>query len=219
VIKINELKPDFAIICGDVVHHTADSSYSDFLKIMKGFNMPCYVACGNHDIGNLPDSSALSFYRRIMGKEYYEFQHKGYAFVVTNTQLWKHTIGEESEKHEHWFKDALREQHKKKRPVFVIGHIPLYIEQPDEDGQYFNIPPVKRQEILALFIKNNVVAYLSGHAHKLVANQYEQVQLVSGETTSKNFDQRPFGFRLWHVAADAIKHYFVALPDSSSIGK
>lgn len=209
--KINELKPDFAIICGDLVHNANDSSYADFLKIKDEFDVACYVASGNHDIGNVPNDTTLSFYRKTIGKDYYEFHHKGYSFIVTNTQLWKAYVGKESEKHDTWFKETLKQQSAKQHPVFVVGHYPLYLKFPEEEEQYFNIPPNKRQELLQLFPQNNVKAYLSGHTHKLVTHHYQNIQLVSGETTSKNFDKRPFGFRLWHVSPDSIYHEFVPL--------
>lgn len=211
VKQVNDLNPDFVLICGDLVHHATDSSYSDFLKIREKFKMPCYIAAGNHDVGNIPNDSTLSYYRKAIGKDYYEFKNKGYSFIVTNTQLWKHDIGEESEKHDRWFQETLKNQIMKRHPVFVIGHFPIYIEQPDEDERYFNFPPGKRQEILTLFLKNNVLAYLSGHTHRTIINRYENIQLVSGETTSKNFDNRPLGFRLWQVSSDSVKHHFVAL--------
>ena len=52
---------------------------------------------------------------------------------------------------------------------------------------------------------------MSGHTHKLLVNNYENIQFVSGETTSKNFDERPYGFRLWDVSSDTIQHQFVPL--------
>ncbi len=214
VTQINELNPDFAIICGDLVHHANDSSYSDFLKIMQGFKIPCYVASGNHDVANVPNDTTLSYYRKAIGKDYYEFQNKGYSFIVTNTQLWKVNVKNESEKHDKWFRETLEIQTSKQYPVFVIGHYPLYTKSPEEEEHYFNLPPVKRKKILALFKKNNVKAYLSGHTHKLVINNFENIQLVSGETTSKNFDNRPFGFRLWQVSSDTIKQHFVSLRTS-----
>jgi 3',5'-cyclic AMP phosphodiesterase CpdA len=181
--------------------------------------MPCYVAAGNHDVGNIPNDSTLSYYRKTIGKDYYEFKNKGYSFIVTNTQLWKHDIGVESQKHERWFQETLEKQNRKRRPVFVIGHFPLYTEQPDEDEHYFNLPSKKRREILALFRDNNVVAYLSGHTHRTITNSYETIQLVTGETTSKNFDNRPFGFRLWQVSSDSVQHQYVALPASKDNSK
>ena len=211
VNKINELKPDFVVLCGDLVNDATDSSYSDFLKIKQGFNMPCYVASGNHDVGNIPNDTTLGYYRETIGKDYYEFHHKGYSFIVTNTQLWKHNIGEESEKHDKWFKETFKNHSIKRYPVFVIGHYPLYTEQPDEEVHYFNLPPNKRQEILTLFLQNNVIAYLSGHTHELTINYFEDIQLVSGETTSKNFDNRPFGFRFWEVTIDTVTQHHVKI--------
>ncbi len=211
VKQINVLNPDLVVICGDLVNHPSDSSYSDFIEIKKGFNMPCYCSSGNHDVGSIPNDTTLSYYRRTIGKDYYEFQNKGYSFIVTNTQLWKVNVEGESEKHDQWFKETLKNQSIEQNPVFVIGHYPLYIELPEEKENYYNLPLSKRQEILELFTQNNVIAYLSGHAHKTVNNNYENIQLFSGETTSKNFDKRPLGFRLWKVSSDTVKHQFVSV--------
>lgn len=211
VAQINEINPDFAVICGDLVHNASDSSYSDFLEIMQALKVPCHVAPGNHDVGNVPNDTTLSYYRKTIGKDYFDFQNKGYSFIVTNTQLWKVDVADESVKHNEWFEETLGIQKAKKLPTFVIGHYPLFLENPEEEEEYFNIPPVKRKRILELFKSNNVVAYLSGHSHELVVNNYENIQFVSGETTSKNFDKRPFGFRLWEVSSDTIQHHFVPL--------
>lgn len=210
VNQINALNPDFVVICGDLVERPNDSSYNDFKKIMGGFNMPCYLAPGNHDLGNIPNESTLNYYRKTIGKDYFKFMYKGYAFIIVNTQLWKEDIGEESEIHDKWFKKMLEYQHVQDHEVFVIGHYPLFLKNVDEKEEYFNLPLVKRKELLKLFKQNNVAAYLSGHAHRTVINYYGNIQLISGETTSKNFDNNSFGFRLWTVG-DSITQYFVAL--------
>ncbi len=214
VKQINELNADFVVICGDLVNDASDSSYSDFKEIMLGFKIPCYVAPGNHDVGNIPNDTTLAYYRKTIGDDYYEFQNKGYSFIVTNSQLWKADVENESEKHDSWFKEILKNQSKKQVPVFVVGHYPLYIDSLNEEEKYFNFPLIKRLEILELFQQNNVLAYLTGHAHRLVINKYGNTQLVTGETTSKNFDKRPFGFRFWQVSADTVTHHFVALHSS-----
>jgi 3',5'-cyclic AMP phosphodiesterase CpdA len=217
VKQINQLNPDFVVICGDLVNDAADTSYSDFKNIMKGFTVPCHVAPGNHDVGNIPTDTSLRYYRETIGKDYYDFLHKNNAFLVTNTQLWKVNVKADSEKHDNWFKKTLEMQSDKQYPIFVIGHYPLYTEFPEEEEHYFNIPTDHRKAILEQFKQSNVVAYLSGHTHKLVVNNYENIQLVSGETTSKNFDHRPFGFRLWQVSPDTVKHHFVALEDGNAM--
>jgi hypothetical protein len=53
---------------------------------------------------------------------------------------------------------------------------------------------------------------LTGHTHKVVSNTHEGIVFLSGETTSKNFDNRPLGFRLWSIDAPTrIQHRFVPL--------
>jgi predicted phosphodiesterase len=86
------------------------------------------------------------------------------------------------------------------------------VKTPDEKENYYNIPSAKRMELLKLCKENGVVAFLAGHTHKLVVNEYKGIQLVNGETTSKNFDNRPMGFRWWDVAAKGkMVHRFVVL--------
>ncbi len=212
VAQINALKPDFAVICGDLVHNANDKSFADFKKIKAGLTVPCYCVPGNHDIGNKPTRESLRYYRRIIGKDYYSLEHKGYLFVFVNTQLWKTAMDGESQKHDAWFEKTIKAAANKKMPVFVIGHYPLFLNQPDEPEKYANLPIDKRTELLNLFEKGNVVAMLGGHTHRLIINEYKGIQLFNGETTSKNFDKRPFGFRLWHVENERpFKHEFVPL--------
>ena len=210
VDQINALNPDFVVICGDLVDHPSDSTYTDLKKIMNAFHMPYYPAPGNHDVGNIANDSTLGYYRETIGKDYYQFLHKNFSFIVVNTQLWKEDIGHESQKFNNWFEKTIEKQHSNEKPVFVIGHYPLFVITADEEEEYFNLPLEKRRPILKLFGQNNVVAYLSGHTHRTVINKYKNIQLVSGEVTSKNFDDKPLGFRLWTVS-DTITHQFVPL--------
>jgi 3',5'-cyclic AMP phosphodiesterase CpdA len=199
VSQINALKPDFVVICGDLVDKADDKSFADFNEIKAGLAVPCYCVAGNHDIGNNPTPESLEYYRNVVGKDYYSFEHKGYTFVVVNTSLWKVRVNGESEEHDAWFKETLKAASEKRSPVFVVAHYPLYITEPDEGEDYFNLPVDKRGELLALFEQHGVVAVLAGHTHRTIVNDYKGIQLVNGETTGKNFDERPLGFRLWHV--------------------
>lgn len=210
VRQINELNVDFAIFCGDLVNHAGDSSFADFKSIIAGLIIPYYCIPGNHDVGMVPNDTTLAFYRSTMGEDYFSFYHKGVPFILTNSQLWKTDIGEESRKHDEWFKKTMGSLLKDERPI-VVGHFPIYIQDIDEDETYSNFPLEKRTELLGLFKKENVVAYLSGHKHVYLNNNYQGIQLVTGESTSKNFDKRPMGFRKWDISADTLIHSFVAL--------
>jgi len=212
VEKINAMEPDFVVICGDLVNKADDKSFADFNSIKSGFKLPCYCASGNHDVENTPTAESLKKYREKIGKDYYAFEHKGYTFAVANTQLWKSPLAGESEKHDAWFKKTLEAAKEKDSPVVLVFHYPLYLKEPDEKEVYFNLPVAKRKEILDLSEANGVVAILGGHTHKFMSLEYKGIQLVNGETTSKNFDKRPMGFRLWKVDQKGVmKHEFVGV--------
>ena len=209
VKQVNALKPDFVLICGDLVDNADEKSFADFNNIKAGFTVPCYCVPGNHDVRNEPTRESLKYYRKVVGKDYYSFEHKGYTFIIVNTQLWKAPVQGESEKHDGWFKAILKTASEKKHRIFIVGHYPLFVRKPDEDEEYMNLPLEKRKELLGLFEKRNVVAVLGGHSHKLIINDYKGIQLVNAETTSKNFDGRALGFRLWHVVdPKPFKHDF-----------
>ncbi|MFT5469453.1 MAG: putative phosphodiesterase [Verrucomicrobiales bacterium] len=212
VKQINAMKPDFVVICGDLVQTAGDKSFADFNAIKKGFTLPCYCAAGNHDVGNVPTPQSLQRYRETIGKDYYTVEHKGYTIAVANTQLWKVQVEGESDRHDAWFKETLESAKAKGSPVMIVVHYPLFVKEPDEEENYYNIPLEKRQEILTMCKENGVVAFLAGHTHKLVENDYEGIMMVNGETTSKNFDKRPMGFRLWNVDEEkGLGHEFIAL--------
>lgn len=212
VKKINQLKPDLVVICGDLVNKAEDQSFADFNSIRAGFTMPCYCAAGNHDVENQPTPESLQFYREKIGEDYYSVEHKGYTFVIANTQLWKAPVEGESEKHDAWFKKTLVAAKAKDSPVLVVVHYPLFLKQVDEKEVYSNLPLPKRTEILSLCEENGVVAFLAGHTHRQITNEYRGIQMVNGETTSKNFDKRPMGFRLWTVSAGReLEHRFIEL--------
>jgi predicted phosphodiesterase len=212
VKQINALKPDFTVICGDLIHKPNDKSFEDFNKIKSGFTVRCYCAAGNHDVGNKPTAASLKRYREKIGKDYYAIEHKDYTFVITNTQLWKAPLEGESEKHHAWVIETLKKAKKKGSPVFIVAHYPVYTKDPDEKDNYYNLPRGVRKELLALYKECGVIAVLAGHTHKTLINNYQGIQLVNGETTSKNFDKGALGFRLWSVASPtSVKHAFVPL--------
>ncbi len=212
VQRINDLKPDFVLICGDMVQTFDDKSLADFNNIRAGLKVPCYCCPGNHDVGNEPTVESLNKYRKVFGKDYFSFEHKGYTFVLTNTNIWRVIVEGESQKHDTWCKQTLEAARDKKSPVFFIGHHPLYVKTPDEPNGNNPLPVAKRKELLDLFVNCGVVAVLTAHTHQFISNEYKGIHLVTGETTCRNLDRRPLGFRLWHVESPAsIKQEFVPL--------
>lgn len=214
---VNESGADFVVICGDLVNKANKNSFADFNRVKAGFKVPCYPAPGNHDVGGPPTAKTLKFYRDTVGKDYLSFTHKGYTFVVVNTQLWQAPVENESDKHDEWFNATLRTAAEKRFPVFVVGHIPVYVKDIDEKDAYYNLPLAMRAGLLERMHAHGVVALLAGHTHKTIIKEHQGIQIVNGETTSKNFDGRPFGFRLWHVGPSRpFRHEFVPLEKDQS---
>lgn len=212
VKQINAMDADFVVICGDLVNKANETSFADFNEIRGKFTLPCYCAPGNHDVGNEPTPKTLKRYRETIGEDYYSVEHNGYTLVIANTQLWKYPVEGESARHDTWFRETLEGAKAKGSPVIVVVHYPLFLKDPDEEEIYYNLPLEKRKEILGLCEANGVVAFLAGHTHKQITNEYRGIQMVNGETTSKNFDKRPMGFRLWNVGDEAgLRHEFVPL--------
>ena len=212
VKQINALPVDFVVICGDLVQTANDQSFADFNEIKAKFTLPCYCAPGNHDVGNAPTKASLANYREKIGKDYYSIEHKGYTVVVANSQLWKAPVEGESEAHDAWFKKTLEEAKAKGSPAFVVFHYPLFLKDIEEKESYYNQSIEKRKEVFALCKKNGVVAFLAGHTHKQISNEKDGILLVNGETTSKNFDKRPMGFRRWNIGSEGgLEHEFVKL--------
>lgn len=137
VKQINSLQPDFVLICGDLVNKKDDQSFADFNAIKNTFTIPCYPASGNHDVGNQPTHETLANYRKKVGKDYYAVEHKGYTFIFTNTQLWKAPVEGESQKHHDWVVQTLKSAKAKASPVFMVGHYPLYVKDPQEEEAYW----------------------------------------------------------------------------------
>jgi serine/threonine-protein phosphatase CPPED1 len=199
--QINALHPDLVVVCGDLVNKPDEKSFADFNAAKARLTGPCYVAPGNHDLGNEPTLQSLKQYRRLVGKDYYAVDHKGCMFVVVDSQLWKTPVVGEMEKQDRWLAQTLEFGAKKQRRVFIVMHHPLFVKEAEEPDNYFNLPSGKRRELLALFERSSVVAVLAGHTHTAVTHEYHGIQIVNSETTSQNLDKRPYGFRVWHVEA------------------
>ena len=113
VVQTNALKPDFAVICGDLVSRLNEQSVADINRIKAGFTMPAHCVPGNHDVfwgpqdkrNNITQPQSLANYRKAFGKDYYSFEHKGHVFLCANSMLWRTEVEleEEIRKHDQMF--------------------------------------------------------------------------------------------------------------------
>lgn len=213
VETINALDVDWVVICGDLVNHgDDDQAVADFKAIASGFTVPCYLASGNHDVGNEPTAESLARYRELQGPDYYSVMEHGYKLMILNTQLWKAPLAGETEAQEAWFRDELAASKAAGVPTLLVGHYPPFVATPGEPDQYYNLPDGKRQELLRLAKDSGVRAWLAGHVHKNLELDFEGMPVIASATTSKNFDGAPYGFRLWTADGDGVlTHTYQAL--------
>ncbi|MBX3179571.1 MAG: metallophosphoesterase [Candidatus Hydrogenedentes bacterium] len=213
VESINALKADWVVICGDLVNDgNNDQAVADFQAIARGFEMPCHLAPGNHDVGNEPTLESLKRYRDQYGPDYYAVREGGVKLMIVNTQLWKAPVAGESEAHDRWFREELAESQASGAPTLLVSHYPPFTDNPGEDENYYNLPPATRAEVLELAKGAGVKAWLAGHVHKNLERDFEGIPVIASATTSKNFDGAPYGFRVWTLGGDgALSHRYVAL--------
>jgi len=215
VEQINALNPDFVVLCGDLVDNGANpKAYADFLSVYNGFEIPCHLAPGNHDIGIRPSVGTLERYRKVIGPDYFSFKHKGYTIVIVNTQLWVGVLEGESEKHDAWFEETLRDAHENGRPVIVAGHYPPFLKDVNEKYNGLNLPLEKRVEIMELCERYGVVLFLAGHVHRNNVADYKGIPVVATATTSYNVGSAPMGYRVWNVGpsnSGTLAHEYVAV--------
>jgi len=216
VRQINEQGSDFVLICGDLVDVTENAAgYVELLDVVKRLNCPVHMIPGNHDVGAPPNAKALAQYRKTIGDDYFSFEHKGWTFLGVDTQLWYDDIlPNETASQQQWLTSSLQKVERGK--IVIFGHYPLYKITPDEADDYYNIPWELRKQLLGLLEQYGVKAYLSGHTHARIINDYQGIQLVTAVSTSLNRDDSPYGYHLWTVGVDGmLSHKFVELEDGS----
>ncbi|XP_068555945.1 serine/threonine-protein phosphatase CPPED1 isoform X3 [Anas acuta] len=162
VNKLNP-KPKFFVLCGDLIHGMPGSQWRkdqerDLKNVLKNTdqNIPLVFVSGNHDIGNAPTRETIDNYCESWGDDYFSFWVGGVFFLVLNSQLYfdSSKCPELKQAQDVWLNEqlAVAEKHKCKH-IIVFQHIPLFLREPDEDHDYFNLEKSVRQEIMEKFHK------------------------------------------------------------------
>ena len=183
---INDLAPDFVMLCGDLTDMFKKSDMLDrFLEIKNGLTVPCYCVVGNNDIGDTPSRALLEEFRRRVGPDQFAFDHKGYRFIGVNTLLWESdALLDETMAQDAWLLGELETAHAAGKPIIVAGH---------------HMATYKA----GLFQQYGVVAYLCGHLHINNVSMIGSVLFVTTASTCGNRDNSPLGFRLWRADASS----------------
>lgn len=137
VTEINALKPDFAIMVGDLIQgdttdiETLDTEWKEFWQHESGLTVPFLPLPGNHDITN---PVMYEYWKNNIGRTYSTFIYKNCLFVMLNTEEWHGPGHAEWDWEQGWFGTAQTEyvvealaRHSDVRHTFVMLHRPIWL--------------------------------------------------------------------------------------------
>ena len=218
---INSLYPDFVIVSGDLTNKTADSlQVVTFRQLISKISpsIPIYLVPGNHDVGNLPDDSAISMYRCLYGKDYYWFRKGSIYGIVLNSSLMRNDslAKQEGEEQDRWLDKSLARASRSGKSVVIFMHHPLFLDKPEEQTDYENFPEPERTRYLELFKKYHVKAIFTGHLHRNRMLDLNGIQQITTAALSTNFGRDSSGFRAVTVCNKQIVLRYIRLDSLSN---
>ncbi len=139
VKMINDRHPDAVILSGDIGENP--QAWDEARSILKKLQAPLYYVPGNHDV----HSNDVERYRRVFGKDFYDFQVKFVRFVVIDSELLGNydvygaksaaplppETEDGSERMLSWLNGLHRDDKDSKQIVIGVQHIPVF-----HDGKF-----------------------------------------------------------------------------------
>lgn len=224
VEAVNQLRPRprFMVLCGDLVHAMPDTPFRegqerDLKAALKGTDpsIPLVFVSGNHDLGNTPTPATVEQYCSAWGDDYFSFWVGGVLCLVLNSQLYfdASACPQLKEAQETWLEAQLSRASSSTEPkhILVFQHIPLYLKNPDEEDDYFNLQKTVRQSLLDRFKKAGVKAVFSGHYHRNAGGCHGGLDMVVSSAIGCQLGEDAHGLRVVVVTADKVVHRYHSL--------
>ena len=212
--SVNDLKPDFVIMGGDLImdalgqrYSYADSLYNLYNETVKKFNMPVFNTMGNHEIYGIYSQSGADklnpeygekMFEKRLGELYKSFLHKGWKFMILNSieDTGKDRyIGKIDDAQIEWIKKELSSTDKN-TPIVISTHIPFITANTqkyvgttvasDSSTVIYN-----GKEVLDLFSNHNLKLVLQGHLHSLEDIYIDGIHFITGGAVSSGWWNGP----------------------------
>ena len=224
IATANRLKPAFVIVTGDLINESGNAAQAaEYKRIaakldpsIRLFSMP-----GNHDVGNEPTRESLAQYRERFGPDYYTFRVGEIAGFVLNSTLAKapQNVPEEAAKMEAWLRTELaRAKAEGVKHLIVFQHHPFFLNDPDEEDKYENMPKDVRRRYLKLLHEYGVHQVFAGHYHHTHEARDGDLEMVTtGPAGMPIGDGARSGMRFVRVTGAGVEHRyydFGELPDA-----
>ena len=223
IAEVNRLRPDFVVMCGDMVHDMEDpSQHAELMRITAKLDrsIPMRWVAGNHDVGEAPTPATLARYRERFGPDSYAFDHHGTRFVVVNSSL----AFDPSNAPDEWDRQVafLRESLGEATDAgieqkVVLMHHPLFVEDPDEEDSWINLPRERRHVLLEELQAAGVATVFAGHWHRNSYASVGDLEMVTSGPVGYPLGDDPSGFRIVRVLDGRIEHDyygFDAIPET-----
>ena len=192
-------RPAFVLIAGDMINDPkVEAQTAAYEEIRKTINYPVYTVPGNHDA--VPSAPAR-----------FTFEHQGCLFLGLDSGLWNAAETAPAEEQFKWLEEQLSKRDRY-RQVYVIQHFPLYLHDPQEKDEYFNVSVKWRQRLLDLVESARVTAMIFGHLHRHTTLWHKSVALLVTASSLSNFDGIPPGYWLIEVTSAGFAQTYRTLP-------
>lgn len=219
VAHANRLGPAFIIFTGDLINEPADESQTaPALRIAQNLDkdIPLYWAAGNHDIGDVPTPKNLDWFRSRLGPDWYSFDTRRCHFIVLNSCILQNDelVPGQLQKQLDWLKQDLQHcQTQTYHHIIVFMHHPLFLDDPGEEDQYFNIPRRNRRTCLDLFKKHHIKFVFAGHLHQNRLAFDHCLEMVTTAAVGMPLGTDPSGFRIVEVHPRHLAHRYYGLDE------
>ncbi len=218
IAHINRLEPAFVINTGDLVNDPGnEEQLTEATRIIHKLNkdIALYSLPGNHDVADIPTEETLGWYRENIGKDWYAFDYGQWHFIGFNSCIianGKH-VAEDVEKQWEWLNHDLEQNISNNSHTIVFMHHPLFLNDPEEPDDYFNIPLKMRQTYLDLFQKYGIKTVFAGHLHQNNLARNSRLEVITTGPIGMPLGSASSGFRIVRVYDDHIEHKYFGLCD------
>ncbi len=189
--QVNAAKVDAVLLGGDLTEGGSPATIAAFEAQAARLEAPQLRVAGNHDVGakkaegtksNLSDERVTRF-EAAMGPSLWAREIGGARFIGVNASLFGSGLQHEIAQWE-FLEAALKKPNAALYGTHLLTHYPPFLTSPDEPSDYWNIEPAPRARLLALLKQAQVRGVFSGHLHRPLFNQTDDLTLVTAPPVS-----------------------------------
>ena len=202
---VNSTKPDFILIAGDLTQGGKPEELLDFKAYLKKLKRPVFYVPGNHDVGHKFNSGKaegtttadrVAAFEKQVGPSFFAKTSSGVRIIGVNSSI----LGSGFEREQQMWRLLEKELAKPTRkPTLLFMHYPMFAKTVDEPGGvYWNVEPEPRKRLLALLKQGEVKTVLTGHLHRDLLVQQDNMTFLSTRPISFGLprDKQPEGWTL-----------------------